>query len=338
MSADEHGLVDLMDAVNDRIFTKKDARIFLLGKDLQKDCALRLVSWLMLFDLIPAARTEFAAGVLGLYTAYNKIVTHTPGGSDPLPELKDVESRVIRCDIERSINWLHKMAEQVEVDNFYLQDAEVRTCRVLGLLSLVGKFSYFQGFDRFVLSCYLLVLKLTSKKGVSSVVAEALSYHMTLKFLELTKQPVEMSDMLKGFERLDKDLRKQAPAVYAGLDPFSYGSVYFALRWKTILFADEHKVRDLWLIWDYVVANLKDFRKFLNDLCGGHLVQVPVDDSFQLEKIQKFRDWDVVRIIEYAALRQRDRKRGIFGKKWFYVVILILLLLWINFRGFSTLK
>ena len=92
------------------------------------------------------------------------------------------------------------------------------------------------------------------------------------------------------------------PEIMECLAKQNYGSHVFACNWCGVFFVDNHKPLSFLLIWDSIILNREKYEEFLNALVSAHLNQVPIlDNPFkQLQAIQEFPNWDVIRILEDA--------------------------------------
>jgi hypothetical protein len=93
-----------------------------------------------------------------------------------------------------------------------------------------------------------------------------------------------------------------------------HGSIHFALRWELLLFADEYQAHPMLLLWDQILVRRKEFETFLYALCVAHASQVPPaePDEIAIRKVQNWKDWDVMKIVEDAdgLMRQTRRVAG----------------------------
>lgn len=337
--------------LNDEILDFSDAVAFLKQPNLNKNFVHRLISWLILFKIIPHTQVRSAIGISARYEQYQKLVQKQIGDAeDPLKKLNEKESRVIIADINRSQHWFAAMVNSLnedddqKIDEFYTKDVRTHAIRILVMLSLTSKFySYIQGFDRYVLIAYLLGLSFVSKSGLQTNVAESISYFLSLKLLKLTNPGQLLANNDKTvihFGKLDAKIEKQCPQLYTKMSENSISSLLFALRWQLLIFADEHEIKGLLYLWDNVILNQNQYPAYIENLSLAHISQLPPNEPGNLIEIaQHYRKWDNVELVKTADLLtvQKDYPISSFTLLNFLLFFVILLFLFFYLRRVFTI-
>jgi hypothetical protein len=136
----------------------------------------------------------------------------------------------------------------------------------------------------------------------------------------------------KHFNEMDEKLMVLVPGLMIPLRRAGQGSIHFALRWELLLFADEHTIKSLMLVWDHILIHLAHFREYLEGLCLAHVRQVPPPGPHEIvvEKLQTFRDWDVRKLLIDAEVLA-GRPVHSFSKMFFFAVAILLVVLIVVF-------
>jgi hypothetical protein len=305
--------------------TRSEVHLFLSNRDPTKSNEIRLLSWLISFNLIPPTPSKWAHSLTLLCADYLTF----RASLEPIDSLLNTVGRVIKVDTSRSILWFTEMSRDSIFSGFSPENGELFANRIL--ITLQHKsFHYVQGYDRYVFITLLLALDFCRKTELSSDVAEAISFNLSREFIKLT----EISTFLEHpgetqsyFERMDEALLSFAPAWVNLLRKSHQGAIHFALRWELLLFADEYPVRELLLLWDNVIKWKMEFRRFRRALAIAHVRQIPLPKAGEMaiEVIQNYREWDVGRVID-EAVRIMEAEPNWSGWKWWIVMGVILML------------
>jgi hypothetical protein len=105
----------------------------------------------------------------------------------PLTAIQDQHSRrLISSDISRSAAWFGHLADELHLSSFLTSDVKLRASRAFAVMTFViPKFSYTQGYDRFVLISHLLGLDFCGQTSPSPDFAEALSFFLGAELIRL---------------------------------------------------------------------------------------------------------------------------------------------------------
>ena len=282
-------------------------RRYLSALDLKKSNEYRFVAWLMALDILPKRRTGQAAA--DSYKSYMDIwhSRFDAHDGDPVLLLPPDEGKVVRADIDRSINWFMEMASCVGLSGSELSDAEQRVSELLTIISLEdGELTYTQGFDRFAFMAYLISLNFAVANGLPSMVAEAFGCYLASALIKLSDFPCILADGRQNVNQirdLDLLIEQYFPEVMESLRAAGNSSIHFALRWEILMFADEHFLDGLFLIWDQLILHRKkdEYRKYMTCLCLAHVSQVQVVPNMLMVGVfQTYKTWDVPAVIDMA--------------------------------------
>lgn len=307
------------------VSSRRSAYNFLRDENLHKDCSMRTLSWLILLDI--ANPSDLQSEITRLHREYQLIIKENSDKS-----LSNKEENQIIVDIRRTSLWFERLRQETTLDAKHGLFVSDHSIRILRMLSLRDGFYYIQGYDRYVLVTYLLALFFTSSHGKSPEVAEALSFFLSRAMLQLANPKVNLTPSgLHSCDNLDVMLRAASPEAWTKLISGGHSCVYFALRWKLVLFADEHQIHGIWYLWDNLIAHKSRFDEYLSALCIAHILQVPLNASrktFFVQAIQNFRNWDEVKLVRVADQRMsKFRKRiAVFTVLAFIVLLCTLLL------------
>jgi len=315
-------------------FTMDGVRGFLRKLDLDKDNSTRLVCWLASFGILSPRHDRWVDELYGLYQRYGELIDlRIADAARPLDQAP--QASIIAGDVSRSMSWFAGMAADLRLAPALTGDAELRATRVLSAQALgVAGFSYCQGYDRYVLVSHALALAFCGANGLGPGFAEAVTFALSDRLVEtaqVRRYLDDVSSTAAHYARMDRVLAKVAPDTMRLLQDMQQGSIHFALRWELLLFADEHGLRGLTLLWDQILCAGDQCAEFLFGLCVAHAVQVPLagPGEMMIEKIQTFRDWDVPRIIVGAPAfvgAGREHPLGRVGVKGVLVGLLALML------------
>ncbi|OHS99709.1 hypothetical protein TRFO_33839 [Tritrichomonas foetus] len=336
---DSSQIVRAAEKLNKNIFTRNDALSFLQQVKQEKNQAERLISWLIIFNIIKPY--NIANECARLYTEYLDLQDKFFHDGDPMKLIGEDEEFIIMADTQRSNAWFSKISHQIGLTQDDIKDASYQIPRVLATLTKTDPFyKYTQGYDRYAFITYALGLFFSTQSSLPSEVAESFSYALTkkiLRFVDINKILGDMDETQAEFISIDKGIAKIFPDIYKELQKMNHGSFYFALKWQLILFADEHTLSDTFLIWDSIFLRQNDYDSFRADLIMAHLSQIQIDqDVIMIEKIQKYKEWDTIKLINYAVQRYEKKSRTFETKHYIfilYVLLLIVALIYFYFNG-----
>ena len=190
-----------------------------------------------------------------------------------------------------------------------------------------GEFCYLQGFNELIAPFYCIAVDATGDLDL----AECLSYYCLRKILkkfrliEFFAGHRETEHVLSSFEFLQELQKKHLPKVYELLEEQGIVPIYYALRWFTLMFAQEYDLQDLLVVWDALLSHTDDFVHFLAYMGLAHLkttedklTDVYADNIWQLQHVTG--DIDVDAVIEYAN-NVYDEDKQAESKGWVRSII-----------------
>ena len=328
-----------MNGIPFSLYSKETVVEFLRKNDLRKDNVERLFAWLLNFRIIPYDSKRWGDSIRSIYNDYQILIrTNLIDEVDnPLMTLTPETQAVISADISRIINWFNDMSKILNIPEDAISKAEFHSYRVLAILTHTKPFNYAQGHDRYFFVTYLLALCFTSKAGLSSDYAEALTYHLAFALIQMggiSKYLDNPKNTQKHFEKLDVLMDELTPKRFGILRDSGQTSIYFSLRWELLIFSDEYDINDIFYLWDNVILRRRNYEKFLMYLCVAHLIQVPLPqgNEMMISNIQSFRNFAVTKAIEDAVtLMGGDREPYSLTAIGLSIAVLILCLFTIKY-------
>ena len=351
-SMDSDDISSALERYRNVIDSKEDAIRFLREEKLNKDNSLRLISWLVVFDIIPEREFRRPHEITKLIQQYDEETKTVFGNfiNDPTQILEKKVGHVIIADISRSINHFNKMAAELKLSQGYTEDAYIHIVRLLSYIHYLSTqnnmrgMKYVQGYDRYAIICYCLALEFAQSNTLSSQFAEVATFHLCPKFIELAQLQNFLDDIpatTQRYQRMNEIIEKTMPETMAQLRLSGSDSFHIALRWEIIMFADEYPPLQIFLLWDQFLVNKDNYKEFSFNLCIAHMEQapkIPLPDASLLETIQNYKDWKLKEAIEraYELTYPSLKPFSILGKNKYIVIILfILVLLYIFIKLFS---
>jgi len=292
---------------------------FLESVDLKKDNVIRFVAWLNALQIIPISPNAILESFESHADRYRTLVREK---FDVQPVPHD-DCSLIEMDVRRGMHIARAHSQTLGLSDDQLSFCELHCQRILTILSRSSpKFSYTQGFDRFASIAYLISLNFALAVGQDASFAEPLAYFLTEQLLTLSSAACMLDaggSVLKGHASLDHRIKDLYPELWASLKEANHSSIHFAFRWKILMFADEHDLTSLFLIWDQLIAHRRQYSRYMEALCLAHIGQVPVEpDVFMVDRLQNFKQWDVPKLI--ADANRLSHPDAIVGTKTLVVV------------------
>jgi hypothetical protein len=301
---DAGGLLPALTAIVSGLIDRDGVTIFLESIDLPKDNRVRVVAWLIALGVLPIGPQAIVDWFADHIVRYKALVLAKLGdnANSPTSSLAATERSLIEMDLHRGLPTAARQGRLLGLADDDLAGGELRCARILTLLSLTSpKFSYTQGFDRFATVTYLLTLNFAARLNLPRDLAEAFSFHLCEQIITMSSAFKMLDNPADTFARLDRAIKNFLPELWASLKQAGHTSLHFAFRWRMLMFADDHDICSLLLIWDQLIAHRHKYTRYMESLCIAHMSQVPFNDTvFMVGEIQSFRDWDIVQIIKNA--------------------------------------
>jgi hypothetical protein len=273
---------------------------FLDRADLSKPLTTRFIAWLIGFGLTPATVHGIATAFLRYRDAYTELQSIYP--TEIRPRLTPQLIRLVTGDVDRTITWFNRLAQEIGLPEQLIASAQTDITRMLILIGHSSpRYVYIQGYDRYAFLCYLLSLNFFATCEQPAEFAECLAFQLTQRFLALSDMIDRLNsfeDLQKHYDQVDSEIQKAYPAVFGALARTGHFSCHYALRWEMLMFADEHAVRDLFLLWDKFVAHRQQYPEYLRAMRLAHIGQIVRDGGeITVKAIQEFRNWNAVEIV-----------------------------------------
>lgn len=187
-----------------------------------------------------------------------------------------------------------------------IEASKLRLTRVLAVKSLEDLlFDYYQGQDRYLIVSYLLSFNFCFRFSLDESFAEAICYFLFEKWINLSNIPMYLCDANQTetiFQNLDQEIEKYCPKISLQIVKNGHSSIHFALSWHLLFFADHYSIFNLLLLWDHIILHQNEIAHYLLCLSIAHVKQFPilVDEVPLVEMIQKYRDYNILSIINEA--------------------------------------
>jgi hypothetical protein len=286
------------------ISTPSKLRSFLESRDVRKNNHTRLIAWLISFNFLSHGPDGIVSGLAGIRDRYFALAQDTLGDNleNPLAALSETDAKLISEDIERGGPGFAKSAGAIRLQEHYFSFVELHARRILAVLAKTNpRYSYTQGYDRFVNLLYVICLNFSVKLRNSTDVVEGLTFFLAQALISQADllDTLQYTDRVAiHYQKLDRKIKRQSNDLYRILKKYGQSSFYFALRWELLMFADEHPVPEVYLLWDTLIAHQRNYAKYRTAMCLAHIRQVPVEDSAtMIANLQDFKNWDIVRIL-----------------------------------------
>ncbi|OHT14877.1 hypothetical protein TRFO_42837 [Tritrichomonas foetus] len=296
------------------IFDFDDAKSFLLNDNIKKNISTRLISWLITFHLISPMRARWPSSLLSLKKSYQMLLIKYPEKQIDLIEKEF--SHVIKNDTLRTEPWFRKLCVTLGIPPSFSNDAVERSQRILSLIMLESSnLQYVQGQDRFIWISFLLSQFFSFHADLSIDFSEAIAFHLGKSFItliELSRKLENYSYVENHFTYIDKMVEEEAPEIWLLLKESQNSAIHYALKWELTLFAEEHEIFALFYLWDQILGRLHDFDEFIRCLCVAHVKQVPVprEKDEMAQTIQRYKNWNVEKIVEDAKKMMAENQKG----------------------------
>ena len=321
-SADGHSLVlasleVAFASLAKTVGNRKKALSYLLKGSLKKSNIKRFLAWMLCLDILPDNKAQWAGECFNIWIQYKSKMINYLGSDneDPLSQLPQNEAYLVSSDLSRTASFFNKLAASINLNSQETESAFFHTSRVFSLMILSDPtFSYTQGCDRYVYTVYLLSILFAKHFDLPLSFAEAATFVIATKLMELSnithylKNPQKIES---HFQELDKKFMQINGNLMQQYASRGQSSVFFALRWEILMFADEHDFNGLTLIWDQIISRKKYYPAYIEALCCAHFAQAP---EGQINALQHFRQWDYKKLLTDADIQFNSG--NIFASTW----------------------
>lgn len=290
----------------------------------------RAFAWLLLLRIIPPVQIQWKNVYNEINTTYHDFVVtnqlenwHTLYLPERLTQIPlNISNPKIMCLIHSDVirtsrllfffppNPLPEIVDNGHETLFQYFGHIRRIERALYIYAIVNPgYSYTQGFNELLIPFYYILLKSNFFNGDLDQV-EAFSFQCLQVLLANTKiselyTTQDKTIILHTFSNFEILQKKHIPKIYSILKSLEINPVLYAMRWFTIIFAQEHDLPVLLPIWDSLFANFDDFMNFELYLGLGHLksIESQINDDYQItmDAIQGMpENTDIKPILYYA--------------------------------------
>jgi hypothetical protein len=272
----------------------------------------RFYAWLFLLHVMPAALSEWPAEFSALRQSYRVRVD----ALGPPGDARDGAAEQIRIDVVRTGRLLFFLPTEAQVEVpagesdpfFEYRDHFRRIERILRVLArITSQCECMQGINEIATVFYFVSLEnyFDSKTRTFShpdacdwaeafacfFVQQVLTTGNLLPFYLTADRSRMIAQQLEPFALL---LERHFPKCAAILKSAGVEPVYYALRWFTLLFSQEHDLPSLLLIWDDLFLHFSAFRSYLCYMGVAHVhlgeaSLAPKDSSKSLHAVQHLK-------------------------------------------------
>ena len=271
-------------------------RILLGGLDDHSD--ERCFAWLIAIGLFPPYEALWKSKMEELYKAYKDFVE--------LVELQTWETRVfpahfpcddfgvednsimavIHGDVVRTGRMLSFLPPRpikgAEDDGDILARQMENVRRIERMLYVFAKLNrttgYMQGFNELITPLYYVCVKsLDSIFGGDIDACEGVVFHMfqelmtKTRILEFYTTQDKSSIILNRVKKFEADMQRHVPRVHEHIKALHIHPLFYSLRWFTLLFAQEHELPSLLLIWDSLFAHFDVLIDYVACVAMAHM-------------------------------------------------------------------
>lgn len=218
-------------------------------------------------------------------------------------------AKVIEADVPRIYGFFKDVCNVFSVSLLDSEYALIACKRILALIAHKRPdIGYIQGYDRYMIYCFSMALKIVQSIGIQNKYAEGLSFDLTIRFLEisnvdriLTQPHTEIA-----FIKIDECVGGLDPRLATMFTQYHISSILFATGWRILLFTHVHPINDTLLIWDRFLLHLEssdDFENYFVASALAHVKQVIVDfkdedfNPLVIETIQKYENYNLNQIL-----------------------------------------
>lgn len=309
----EERIATAIAAYSGDIYEESDAIRFLNITEYDKPNTVRLICWLVQMRLVQADRMKWIPNIYQLVTYYKRCVERYIGDcyERPLDAITGPTAGLIHDSVHDALPWFTRFAQAIGVDKIFIEDAELRVQRMFTVLKFdLNGFKYELGYQNFAFICYLIATSYCKKGGLPLTFAEAIASHMTRSLISIVAF-TEKLDNLKvnddHYRELEILMKRFAPDALKKLTHGGINLVDFVQRWEKNLYSNEHSPYNLLIIWDDILCNINQYRKYIRFLHVAHFRQMLQSDiNFDSDESIINMKWDGVELLEDAEYISRE--------------------------------
>ena len=190
--------------------------------------------------------------------------------------------------------------------------------RILYIFAMLNpSLSYMQGFNELAIPFYYVMLQPNREKNaeISSEIldeVEALTFYCFQKLMTDTSLPElyttqdQSSIIMHQLNKFVNLMHTHLPETAEAIEALQIHPIFYCLRWFTLLFAQEHDLPSLLVIWDSLFAHFSTFIDYIFYVGLGHLKMVEnrINKNYYSQTIEALQHLNVSGkvkdILEYA--------------------------------------
>ena len=302
VNASENSEVEITKETFTKITVRSNdfAEQYLETTDCNKPQFNRLVSWFIIFSVIPENSDGWAPSLNKIISEYLK---DSQSVSLDVEKLKEDLPDIIPRDLSRSFKLLHELSEDLQIKEEFFDNAFGRIHRIFYFLDKkVDEFDYLQGYDRFIYYCTCVACSFCIQTGLNANVAEALAFNLSKEFIlkvSIADTVIDPSHSKDIMYELSAYINSSSGVTASALKSQNLNPNMYALNFLLLLFSEQHDPVETLIIWDLIILHIKDKMKYIYSLCTAHLVQCQIGGTTAetLQRITKMREYNFTRII-----------------------------------------
>ena len=172
-------------------------------------------------------------------------------------------------------------------------------------------YGYMQGFNELISPLYYVCKKAKHIFDDDEMEVEAMAFMLFTNLITTTSvqdfydakdKSSDMQSILKLYDKIFHRHDKKTAELFdkIKLDPFLY-----AYRWFNLVFAQEHDIPSLLIIWDACFGHINDFSMYVLYVAVAHIKVIEhcfadIEFSYILERIQNMRSPNAIQILKEA--------------------------------------
>ena len=288
----------------------------------------RAIAWEMLMGMIPRDPSQWETKHNSFYSQYVELIkVFQMENFDNLTEENSNQDfglednnlmKSIDGDMMRSLHHLIYLP-LTDKDNIVFHKNKIspyikhirRMERVLYIFGQLNKnFGYMQGFSELICPIYFVFTSAIEIFDNNLFNVEAITFFCFQQLFGATElsevySSKENSYIITLLDDFLKLLAKHNPKISKNLKRLSIDPINFALRWFTLLFAQDYQMQDLILIWDSLFAHFPYIVQYILYIGIGHIKMIESkltshDESEVITNIQKRYTVNIQKLLKLA--------------------------------------
>lgn len=261
------------------IFTANDALRIVQCNVIDKPPAVRMLCWLICFDIIPGDRIKWMRSIMDLIRRYHRLASHHLAEfyNDPPNAILRMPQSIVRTAVDEAMPRFEQLADELLIPREKRGDAKLIIERIIAIaINDIPSFMFAPYHVHLVIASVLLPLALQTLGNLNNIFTETIGYYLTLKFLGMAGFNKDLKDkeMDTGFrEDLVKLMEIEALDSLYALHEANMTLTAKVELWDELFFTDFHHADDMYLILDQIIYHRDEFRKYFRCLIVAHFHQ-----------------------------------------------------------------